>query len=182
MQSEINLLKPVFAQETDTLTPLEIELKKYILWGTVLVVTASVITIIVYLVVLTMHSAMVATNENLVRQLDAQKAKENTYAVIKSRISVVKNVLAVTKPMSRIVNTAVSVGKPPKLSNISQNDSGRIAVSYKSDGIVDAMQMTASLESYQSQSQIKTAQIDSFSDNETGTRISYSFLPVWGTP
>jgi hypothetical protein len=182
MQTEINLLKPVFAEESDAVSPMEAEAKKYIFWGFIVIVFVSTLTLIVYLVISMMQQSLISANERLTVQLNQQKAKENTFAVIKSRISVVNNVIKISKPISQIIKTAINIAPPPNLVSIAQSENDKVVLNYKISSVEDAILMTGILTSYYNQKKVSTPRMDEFQINKSGATLVFSFTPIWENP
>jgi hypothetical protein len=179
MQSEINLLKPIFSENNDTLSPVMTEIRKYSILGLIGSVGIGIIVLAAYLVLMTMRQSLVDINTGLIKQLDLQKGKESQYVVVKSRIDVVSGALASSKPMSRIITYATDVAQPPKLTNISEDDTNRITINMNAGSIDESMNMAATLVNHLDQHQIRDPLINSYTMNSTGINIIFSFIPVW---
>lgn len=178
MQSDINLLKSAYDQ-SDSLSPIQAELRRFSIWSLIIVVGVGIITLGIYLVLSTTHQSLTDTHAKLTAQLGDDKTKESLMAVIKSRIGTVSKALDSTKPVDKLLTNIYMFCRPPNLTGITQDDKGRYNFQYKADSISDVMGVTTGLIDRYNQKQISGVMLDGFSMDKNGISLTFSFMPNW---
>jgi hypothetical protein len=178
MQSEINLLKPIYSQ-AETINPIQSEIKRFSFWGFMITVCLAVIILIVNLVISGTLSVLESSKTSLTNDLNRQKNKESMFLVMKSRIGIVDKALESGKPMAKMLVKALEIGQPPKLGSVNQDDQDRINLILNIGSVEEAVSMVATLVNQYNQKLNKNPQIDSFSISKTGINLILSFMPIW---
>ncbi|OGG01837.1 hypothetical protein A2Z33_01125 [Candidatus Gottesmanbacteria bacterium RBG_16_52_11] len=179
--SNINLLKRQSALP-EYLAPIESQYKNLSILALFVVLIIGMITLAAYLTMQVRYRTLESTKKRLLTQLEDERPKETKLMAIKSRIDVVEKIIEKTKPVARVLQTAVGVAPPPVLSNITMESLAEAAVNYHPGSLDESIVMTDTVIGGVGTRLLADPMLRTFQLNEDGISISYSFRPVWESP
>lgn len=130
-----------------------------------------------------MQSQLQQTEErkiSLVREINAQSAKEGILVALKNRIGIAGKALDAAKPWGNLFTIMDSIASSDSFTSVSIDETGRVSVSLELLSVDDAVIVIMNVMSLSIDRVLKTPQMLSFTFREDGKIIlSLSFYPIF---
>lgn len=181
--TSINLFRSESKQTTDFLEPVETQFRNFSIIGITLVILVGVITLMLYTTVKTRNQILIGTKTRLVRQLDAQKAKESLLVVLKSRLKMVQTAMDKSRRLSYAVDKALFIATPPVLDTISEDEKqNRFVVTLRPGSLEEAFDYSNRIVQLINDNSVTSAKLESLTVGKVGMRMIISFVPLFKLP
>ncbi|OGG10245.1 hypothetical protein A2154_04990 [Candidatus Gottesmanbacteria bacterium RBG_16_43_7] len=158
---------------------LELQLKKLAVGILLLTVAAGALTFFGFSALSIQHVALVATEKRLMRQLDSLKGRESKFLVVKGRAKQVEEIVKVSKPIGELIMAGFDINPPPNLKSIEYSDQGQVVFNFSSGSIEESLVMAQKMIDRILAGRIEKARLRSYSVNDKGISVIFSFYPLW---
>lgn len=123
-----------------------------------------------------------ARKVSLVREINAQSAKEGILVALKNRIGIAGKALDAAKPWGNLFTIMNGIADPESFTSISIDDTGRVSATLELFSVDDAVVVIANIMSLSIEKSLKTPQMLGFTFKDDGkVQLSISFFPIFTT-
>lgn len=177
--TQINLIKKDVGAMSQ-FSHLEDVLRKTALWFLGVLFIFGLSVSVVFFVFRSKVEQIEARKVELVREINAQSAKEGILLALKERIGIAGKALDAAKPWGKLFTIMGRINDPSSFSSISIDETGRVSTSLELVSVDDAVTTITNVMSLSRDRSLKSPQMLGFTFREDGNiQLSLSFFPIF---